>query len=175
MLTPLTCLVDPVVPGLLLLNVWRSLQLQTCSCHMKCVCGTFQLKTTVFSTEQDDAIREWRKDFTEQARRAISRIHTNLGHPQNSTLAKMISDAGGSEEMIKCATQYPCCVQKGCLGLDFGVLCQFQGQLVSDGPDRHIPAPMAERRRDRPEGQWAPLIKQSTQHRGSRSRGFLTS
>ena len=30
----------------------------------------------------------------------ISRIHTNRGHPQKSTLAKMISDAGGSEEMI---------------------------------------------------------------------------
>ena len=39
-------------------------------------------------------------------------MHTNLGHPQNSTLAKMISDAGGSEEMIKCAARYPCSVCK---------------------------------------------------------------
>ena len=30
--------------------------------------------------------------------------------PQNSTLVKMISDAGGGEEMIKCATRYPCSV-----------------------------------------------------------------
>ena len=36
----------------------------------------------------------------------------NLGHPQNSTLASMISDAGGSEELIKCATLYPCSVCK---------------------------------------------------------------
>ena len=48
-------------------------------------------------------MREWRQEFPEQLRRVIVRIHTNLGHPQNSTFAKMISDAGGSEEMIKCA------------------------------------------------------------------------
>ena len=60
-------------------------------------------------------MREWRQEFPEQTRRAIIRIHTNLGHPQNSTLAKMISDAGGSEEMINvqlgtrvlCASECP--------------------------------------------------------------------
>ena len=57
-------------------------------------------------------MREWRQAFPEQLRRAIVRIHTNLGHPQNSTLAKVISDAGGSEEVINCATQYPCSVCK---------------------------------------------------------------
>ena len=68
--------------------------------------------TTVFPSEEDDAIREWKQEFTEQMRRAITRIHTNLGHPQNSTLAKMISDAGGSEKTVKCATWYPCPVCK---------------------------------------------------------------
>ena len=57
-------------------------------------------------------MREWRHEFPEQLRRAIVPIHTNLGHPQKSTLAKMITDAGGSEEMIKCATRYPCSVCK---------------------------------------------------------------
>ena len=69
-------------------------------------------ETTAFPSEEDDSMREWRQEFPEQTRRAIIRIHTNLGHPQNSTLAKMISDAGGSEEMIKCATRYPCPVCK---------------------------------------------------------------
>ena len=48
-----------------------------------------------------EALREWRQEFPEQPRTAIIRIHTKLGHPPNSTLAKMITDAGGSEEMIK--------------------------------------------------------------------------
>ena len=33
-------------------------------------------------------MREWRQEFPEKMRRAIIRIHTNFGHPQNSTLAK---------------------------------------------------------------------------------------
>ena len=69
-------------------------------------------EATAFPSEEDEAMREWRQEFPEQLRRVIVRIHTNLGHPQNSTLAKMISDAGGSEEMIKCATRYPCSVCK---------------------------------------------------------------
>ena len=87
-------------------------------CPMRCVSGTFQVRKTrctvailstmkrlqPFPSEEDEATREWRQEFPDQARRAISRIHTNVGHPQNSTLAKMISDAG-SEEMIICATQ----------------------------------------------------------------------
>ena len=59
---------------------------------------------TAFPSE-DDAIGNDKNP--EQTRRAIIRIHTNLGHPQNSTLAQMISDAVGSDEMIKCATRYP--------------------------------------------------------------------
>ena len=69
-------------------------------------------EATTFPSEEDEAMREWRQEFPEQLRRAIGRIHTNLGHPQNSTLAKMISDAGGNEDMIKCATRYPCFVCK---------------------------------------------------------------
>ena len=68
--------------------------------------------TTAFPSEEDEATREWRQKFPVQLKRAIIRIHTNLGHPQNSTLAKMITDAAGSEEMIKCATRYPCSVCK---------------------------------------------------------------
>ena len=69
-------------------------------------------ETTALPSEEDESMREWRQEFPEKMRRAIIRIHTNLGHPQNSTLAKMISDAGGSEEMIKCANRYPCSVCK---------------------------------------------------------------
>ena len=68
-------------------------------------------EATAFPSEEDDEIREWRQEFPEQPRRAISRIHTNLGHPQNSTLATMISDAGGSEEIIKSATVPLFCAQ----------------------------------------------------------------
>ena len=82
-------------------------------------------EATVFPSEEDDAIREWGQEFPEQTTRAVSRIHTNLGHPQNSTLAKMTSDAGGCEEMIKSATR--CVCENGCLGLGSGVLCQFPG------------------------------------------------
>ena len=69
-------------------------------------------EATAFPSEEDEAMREWRQEMSEQMRRAVSRMYTNLGHPQNSTLAEMISDAGGSEEMIKCATRYPCSVCK---------------------------------------------------------------
>ena len=68
--------------------------------------------TTAFPSEEDDSMREWRQEFPEKMRRAIIRIHTNLGHPQNSILAKRISDAGGSDEKIKCANRYPCSVCK---------------------------------------------------------------
>ena len=79
------------------------------------VCCCFPLddeEATALPSEEDEAMRKWRQEFPEQMRRAIIRIHTNLGHPHNSTLAKMISDAGGSEEMIKCSTRYPCSVCK---------------------------------------------------------------
>ena len=61
-------------------------------------------EATASPSEEDETKREWRQEFSEQLRRVIVRIHTNLGHPQNSTLAKMISDAGGS--------RYPCSVCK---------------------------------------------------------------
>ena len=69
-------------------------------------------EATAFPSEEDEAMREWRQEFPEQLRHVIVRIHTNLGHPQILTLKKMISDAGGSEEVIKCATRYPCSVCK---------------------------------------------------------------
>ena len=69
-------------------------------------------EATAFSSEEDEAMREGRQEFLEQTRRTIIRIHTNFGHPRMSTLAKMIADAGGSEEMVKCATRYPCSVCK---------------------------------------------------------------
>ena len=69
-------------------------------------------EATAFPSEEDEVMREWEQEFPEQLRRVIVRIHTSFGHPQNSTLAKMISGAGGSEEMIKCATRYPCSVCK---------------------------------------------------------------
>ena len=70
-------------------------------------------EATAFPSEEDDAIREWRQEeFPEQTRRAISRIHINPGHPQNSTLAKMISDAGGSGEIDQMCDSVPVfCVQ----------------------------------------------------------------
>ena len=66
-------------------------------------------ETTSFPSEEDDVIRKW------------------LGHPQNSTLAKMISDAGGSDEIsiVRLDTRVRCA--SGCLGLGSGVLRQFQG------------------------------------------------
>ena len=64
-----------------------------------------------FRQKEDEAMREWRQEFPEETRRAIFPIHTNLGHPQNSTLAKMITDTGGNE-VIKCANRYPCSVCK---------------------------------------------------------------
>ena len=99
---------------------------QTCLCPMRCVCGTFQfrkIRCTVvilsmmkrrlpFRQKRTNRCVSGDKKFPEKMRRAIIRIHTNLSHPQNSTHAKMISDAGGSEEKINCATRYPCsCVQ----------------------------------------------------------------
>ena len=75
-------------------------------------CDLDDEEATAFPSEEDEAMREGRQEFPEQTRRAIIRIQTNLGHPQNSTLAKMITDAGGSEEIIKCANRYPCSVCK---------------------------------------------------------------
>ena len=123
MLTLLVWFVDLVVASLSCLNV-GSPHSQTCLFPMGCLWNVSIQEDSVNScdppdneeatacpSEEDKAMRE-RQEFPEQTRRAISRIHTNLGHPQNSTLAKMISDAHGSEEMIKCATRHPCSVVK---------------------------------------------------------------
>ena len=142
-MTPLACLVDPVVASLPFLNVWCSPHSQTCLCNMGCLslwnisiqedsvhnCDPPDVEmATAFPSEEDDAIREWKQEFPEQTRRAISRIHTNLGHSKNSTLAMMISDTGGSEEMIKCATRYPCSVCKRMSRPRLRrPVCQFQG------------------------------------------------
>ena len=93
---------------------------------MRCLCGVHicdpldDEEATAFPLEKDEAMREWRQELPEQTRRAIFPIHTNIGHPQNSTLAKMITYAGGSE-VIKCANR-----ASECPGLVSGVLCQFQ-------------------------------------------------
>ena len=58
-------------------------------------------KVTAFSSEEEDLTRDWRRAFAEKMRQNTVRIHTNLDQPQNSTLARMISDAGGKEEMIR--------------------------------------------------------------------------
>ena len=70
-------------------------------------------------TEHQRAFRIWRSEFTTETRNAVMKLHTNLGHPLPSTLAKMLSDAGGSEDMIRCATRYPCptCHRHGALRL----------------------------------------------------------
>ena len=123
--TRLVWLVDLAVASLACLNVCCRPHSQTCLFPMKCVSGTFQFTRTLcaavilptskrrLSFRQKRTMRFASGDeFPEQTRRAIIRIHTNLGHPQNSTLAKMITDAGGSEELIKCATRYQCSVCK---------------------------------------------------------------
>ena len=38
-------------------------------------------EATAFPSEEDEAMRERRQEIPEQTRRAIIRIHTNLGHP----------------------------------------------------------------------------------------------
>jgi hypothetical protein len=53
-------------------------------------------------------MKVWRKEFPAETRNAVTRLHTNLGHPLPSTMAKMLSDAGGAEEAIQCVLQYPC-------------------------------------------------------------------
>ena len=103
MLTPLVWLVSHEV---CLWNVSIQEDL-VCSCN-----PIDDEEATASPSEEDETMREWRREFPEQLRRVIVRIHTNLGHPQNPTLAKMISDAGGSEKTIKCATRYPCSVCK---------------------------------------------------------------
>ena len=59
-------------------------------------------------TEHQRAFRIWRSEFTTECRNSVMKLHTNLGHPLPSTLAKMLSDAGGNEDMIRCAMKYPC-------------------------------------------------------------------
>eukprot|EP00969_Alexandrium_andersonii_P171704 7590182-Alexandrium_andersonii.AAC.1 len=43
---------------------------------------------------------------------AIARCHNNMGHPNGTTLAKMIYDAGGSDQLVRCAARYPCATCK---------------------------------------------------------------
>ena len=126
MLTPLVWLVGLVAASLLCLDVWCSPHLQTLFVsHEVCLWNVSNQKdsvrscdlldeevTTAFPSEEGEAMREWRPEFPEQLRRVIVRIHTNLGRRQNSTLAKMISDAGGSEELDQmCDSVSVFCVQ----------------------------------------------------------------
>ena len=62
----------------------------------------------MFPNEEENALAQWRRDFTEDQRNAIVRTHTNMGHPMPSTLAKMLHEAGADDNLIKCAMKYPC-------------------------------------------------------------------
>ena len=87
-------------------------------CPMRCVCGTFQVRKTRCAVAILSTMKRLQPFRLKRTRRRVSgdknfltkrdvqsvEFTTNVGHPQNSTLAKMISDAG-SEEMIRCATQ----------------------------------------------------------------------
>ena len=40
--------------------------------------------------------------------RAIAKLHSNLGHPGNRTLARAVRTAGSSDEAVSCALAYKC-------------------------------------------------------------------
>ena len=97
MWTPLVWLVDVVVASLPFLNrlVQSSLanlfvSHEVCLWHASIQEDSVRScdppdvgEATAFPSEEDEAIREWRQEYLEQTRRAIVRIHTNLGQPQN--------------------------------------------------------------------------------------------
>lgn len=58
--------------------------------------------------ENVEARRAWEEQFPARMRIAVARLHTNLGHPMAATLAKMLSDAGASQDMVNCALRYQC-------------------------------------------------------------------
>lgn len=41
-------------------------------------------------------------------RQAVTRLYTNMGHPQGATLAKTILDTSDRDDMVKCAARHPC-------------------------------------------------------------------
>ena len=64
-------------------------------------------EATAFLSEEDEAMREWRQEFLEQTRRA----HQPWSSPKFDTCKDDLRCCG-CEEMIKCATRYPCSVCK---------------------------------------------------------------
>ena len=61
-----------------------------------------------YPLENVESRQAWERDFPARMHIAAARLHTNMGHPVAATLAKMLSDAGASEEMISCALRYQC-------------------------------------------------------------------
>ncbi len=59
-------------------------------------------------TDHQKEFRVWRSEHSTEARNVMIKLHMNLGHPLPTMLAKMHSDVGGSENMIRCAKKYPC-------------------------------------------------------------------
>ena len=49
--------------------------------------------------EQDAQKREWEKKCSRAHKLATVRLHVNLRHPNGTTLAKMLSGAGASDEL----------------------------------------------------------------------------
>ena len=58
--------------------------------------------------EEDAQKREWERKYSHAHKLAIVRLHVNLGHPNGTTLSEMLSDAGASDELQKCAAEYAC-------------------------------------------------------------------
>ena len=108
------------------LNVWCSRHSRTWLSPMRCICGTFQFKKTQWTIVTLSTMKRRQPFRQKRTKRCVSGDKNFLSKrdvqsfestptlviAKNSTLAKMISDAGGSEEMIKCATRYPCSVCK---------------------------------------------------------------
>ena len=125
-MTPLAWLVDLVVASLSFLNVWCRPHSQICLFPMRSVCGTFQFRKTrcavaiLSMMNRRQPLRQKKtKRFVSGEKNFLSKRNVQsfeftptFGHPQKSTLAKMITDAGESEEMVKCATRYPCSLCK---------------------------------------------------------------
>ena len=96
---------------------------------MRCVCGTFQFRKTRCRVAILSTVKRRQPFRQKRTRRCVCgdknllskrdvqsfEFTPTLVTLKNSTLAKMITDvtdAGGSEEMIKCANRYPCSVCK---------------------------------------------------------------
>ena len=73
-----------------------------------------------FPVEESELLHAWQSEFP-ATRSAIVRSPTNMVQPQNSTLANIASDAGGADELARCATHYRCLCADVCLVPVFAV------------------------------------------------------